>query len=169
MQKNVAGGVANSSKNFKPMAIPPYDPGKWNNNPTVLAGNNCYNYGNDIITNTFAQPGRGTGQDGPYPYACTGTTTAAVRDGLKSITNPDISPAEGHIAALVVSTTPGFSDYHWYRRETNGMWSHKPGRTAARNTDNSGRPISDPRNCDRGAYNNFCGFFNSVPGKVSIR
>ena len=26
--------------------------------------NNCYNYGNDIVTNTFAQPGRGTEHKG---------------------------------------------------------------------------------------------------------
>lgn len=169
IQKNVSGGVANSLRNFELMAIPPYDPGKWNNNPTILRNNNCYNYGNDTITNTFAQPGRGTGQEGPYPPSCAGTSAAATRDGLKSIPSPDVTPAEGHVCALVVSTTPGFFDYHWYRRDSNGMWSHKPGQTAARNTDNSGRPISDPRTCDRGPYNNFCGFFNSIPGKVVIR
>jgi hypothetical protein len=37
-----------------------------------------------------------------------------------------------------------------------GCWSHKPGSTAARNTDNSGRAIRDPRTCDRGSYTNFC-------------
>ncbi|MDD1017332.1 hypothetical protein [Pseudomonas rubra] len=169
IQKNVSGGVANSIKDFEIMAIPPYDPGKWNNNPTVLRNNNCYNYGNDTITNTFAQPGRGAGQEGPYPPTCKDTSAAAVRDGLKSIPNPDTTPTEGHLVALVVSTTPGFFDYHWYRRDSNGMWSHKPGQTAARNTDNSGRLISDPRNCDRGPYNNFCGFFNSMPGDIIIR
>lgn len=169
IQKNVAGGIANSIKNFELMAIPPFDPGKWNNNPTVMRNNNCYNYGNDTITNTFAQPGRGTGQEGPYPPTCAGTSAAANRDGLKSIPSPDITPAEGHIVALVVASNPGFLDYHWYRRDSNGMWSHKPGQTAARNTDNSGRLISDPRNCDRGPYNDFCGFFNSIPGKITIR
>lgn len=169
IQKNVVGGVANSVKNFELLSIPPYDPGKWNNNQTVLRNNNCYNYGNDTITNTFAQPGRGTGQSGPNPPACAGTSAAAIRDGLKSIPNPDISPVEGHICALVVSTTPAFFDYHWYRRDNNGMWSHKPGQTAARNTDNAGKLISDPRNCDRGPYNNFCGFFTTIPGKIMIR
>ncbi|MGK3371361.1 hypothetical protein [Citrobacter youngae] len=169
IQKNVSGGVANSLSNFELMAIPPYDPGKWNNNPTILRNNNCYNYGNDTITNTFAQPGRGTGQEGSYPPACLDTSAAAIHDGLKSIPSIDITPSEGHVCALVVSTTPGFFDYHWYRRDSNGMWSHKPGQTAARNIDNSGRPISDPRHCDRGPYNNFCGFFNSIPGKILIR
>lgn len=169
IQKNVSGGVANSLNNFELLAIPPYDPGKWNNNSTILRNNNCYNYGNDTITNTFAQPGRGTGQEGPYPPTCADTSAAAIRDGLKSIPNTDITPSEGHVCALVVSTTPGFFDYHWYRRDSNGMWSHKPGQTTARNIDNAGRLISDPRTCDRGPYNNFCGFFNSIPGKVVIR
>jgi len=169
IQKNVSGGIANSLSDFELMAIPPYDPGKWNNNSTVLRSNNCYNYGNDKITNTFAQPGRGSGQEGPYPPSCAGTSSAAVRDGLISIPNPDISPADGHIVALVVSTTPGLLDYHWYRMDSNNMWSHKPGQTAARNTDNSGRAISDPRTCDRGPYNNFCGFFNAIPARTTIR
>lgn len=170
IEKNVAGGVANSLQKMEMKAIPPYDPGKWNNDPAILQNNNCYNYGNDKITNTVAQPGRGSGLEAPSPYSCAGTSAAAVRDGLQSIPNPDLSLAEGHVAALVVSTTtPGFSDYHWYRRDSNGMWSHKPGRTAAKNTDNSGRPIVDPRKCDRGPYNEFCGFFNSIPGKISIR
>lgn len=169
IQKNVLGGIGNSASNFELLAIPPYNPLKWNTDPIVLRNNNCYNYGNDTITNTFAQPGRGSGQDGPYPPACPETAAAAARDGLVAIPNPNISPTEGHIAALVVSTTPGFFDYHWYRRDSNGMWSHKPGQTAARNTDNAGKLISDPRNCDRGFYNLFCGFFNSIPSKISIR
>lgn len=168
-QKNVSGGMANSMREFSLSAVPPFDPGKWNTNPTVLRNNNCYNYANDLITNTFAQPGRGTGQDGPYPPSCGGTADAAIRDGLIRLSSPDITPAEGQIVALVVSTTPGFFDYHWYRRDSTGMWSHKPGQTAARNTDNSGNTIGDPRECDRGPYNNFCGFFNAIPSKVHIR
>jgi hypothetical protein len=169
IQKNVKGGIANSLSGFEIMAIPPYDPGKWNNNPTILRNNNCYNYANDKITNTFAQPGRGSGQDGPYPPSCPGTGAAAVRDGQISIPNSDVTPAEGQIVALVISTTPGILDYHWYRRDSNNMWSHKPGQTSVRNVDNSGKLISDPRTCDRGPYNNFCGFFNSIPSKTTIR
>lgn len=169
IQKNATGGIANSMRSFDLMAVPPYNPAKWNNDPSILQANNCYNYGNDEITNTFAQPGLGSGQAAPYPPSCSGTTSAAVRDGLKQIPSPDVTPADGHIAALVVSTTVGFFDYHWYRLDSNALWSHKPGRTPARNTDNSGRLILDPRTCDRGPYNNFCGFFNSVPSKIMIR
>ncbi|RVG20629.1 hypothetical protein [Sinorhizobium meliloti] len=144
--------------------IPPYDPGKWNNESTIRTRNNCYNYGNDKITNTFAQPGKGSGQ--MYSSIdCGNVSSAARRDGQISIPNPNITPAEGHIIALVIA--PGY-DYHWYRRDSNGMWSHKPGQTPARNTDNSGNAISNPETCDRGPYTDFCGYFHCIPANTRI-
>lgn len=144
--------------------IPPYDPGKWNNDPTIRTRNNCYNYANDKITNTFAQPGRGSGQ--MYSAIdCGNVGSAAQRDRQIQIPNPNLTPAEGQIIALVIA--PGY-DYHWYRRDSNGMWSHKPGQTAARNTDNAGRPISSPETCDRGPYSNFCGYYHCIPANTRI-
>ena len=169
IRKNVSGGVANALKSFDFLAAPPFNPAKWNADPNIRTRNNCYNYANDKITNTFAQPGRGSGAVGPYPPSCPGTGQAAERDGQISIPNPDLTPAEGQIVALVVSTTPGFFDYHWYRRDENNMWSHKPGQTAATNRDNTGNPISDPRICDRGPYNLFCGFYHCIPSKTKIQ
>lgn len=169
IEKNVEGGAAANLQNIDLLTVPPYNPGKWNNDPYIRRSNNCYNYANDKITNTFAQPGRGSGQVGPYPYSCSGTGSASERDGQKSISNPDMTPAEGQIIALVVSTTPGFLDYHWYRRDSNTMWSHKPGQTPATNRDNSGRLISNPRTCNRGPYNNFCGFYLCIPSQTRIR
>ncbi len=34
---------------------------RWNNEDLIRYNNNCYNYGNDKITNSFAQPGRASG------------------------------------------------------------------------------------------------------------
>ena len=158
-----------SADSFGAVDEPSYNPGKWNNDPNIRMKNNCYNYANDKITNTFAQPGRGTGSTGPYPPQCSGTGDAAVRDGLSRVSNPSMTPAQGQIVALVVSPQPHFLDYHWYRRDSNGMWSHKAGETPARNTDNSGQLISNPETCDRGPYTNFCGYFHSVSAQVTIR
>jgi len=55
--------------------------------------------------------------------------------------------------ALVI--WPGV-DYHWYRQDDNGCWSHKPGSTPVTNLDDSGRFIADPLACDRGDYTDFC-------------
>jgi uncharacterized protein (DUF2141 family) len=90
-------------------AAPPFDSTKWNSSDAIRLHNNCYNYASDKITNTFAQPGKGSGQEGPYPPTCPDTGQAAVRDGQIVVKNPDVSPADGQIIALVVSSAPGFS------------------------------------------------------------
>lgn len=166
--KNVKGGVASKNKflkgSFERLAVPPFNPGKWNI-PSVQPYNNCYNYGNDKITNTFAQPGRGSGTI-ITDVDCAEVSAAAVRDGLISVTTTQATPATGHFVALVSAP---FFDYHWYRLDNNGMWSHKPGGTPAKNTDNSGKLIADPRTADRGPYTNFCGFFHCIPAQTTIR
>ena len=143
---------------------PPYNPGKWNNDPNILHRNNCYNYGCDLITNTFAQPGRGTGTQ-YSAMDCANVGSGAQRDGLRSVPNTASTPANGHYVALVI--WPG-ADFHWYRKDANNMWSHKPGQTPARNVDNSNQPISDPQNCNRGPYTQFCEYFNVDPATIHI-
>lgn len=166
--KNVRGGAASINKSLKGsfdlLTVPPYDAGKWNI-PGVQPRNNCYNYANDKITNTFAQPGRGSGAMAAN-LTCGEVGSASQRDGQITVISAVDTPKQGHYIALVVA--PNF-DYHWYRLDSNGMWSHKPGQTAAKNTDNSGKLISDPMNCNRGPYTDFCGFFHCIPLKTTIR
>lgn len=147
------------------LAVPPYNPGKWNNDPNIRTRNNCYNYANDKITNTFAQPGLGSGLQ-YSAFDCGNVGAASQRDRQVPTGAPSTTPAQGHFIALVI--WPG-RDFHWYRLDSNAMWSHKPGQTPARNTDNSGRTISDPRSCDRGPYTNFCQFFHCIPSNTNIR
>lgn len=61
IQKNSEGGIASSVQAFALKAVPPFNPSKWNNDLHVRRNNNCYNYAKNKITNTFAQPGRGSG------------------------------------------------------------------------------------------------------------
>ncbi|KRA75938.1 MULTISPECIES: LamG domain-containing protein [unclassified Lysobacter] len=132
---------------------PLYEPNSWNGGAAIIS-NNCYNYANNKRTNTFAQPGRASGQTA-VGMSCAVVHAAAVRDGLEPITDP-YDPGYKTTVALVVA--PG-EDYHWYRRDAFGTWSHKPGQTAATNLDNSGSPIYDPEYADRGPYTDFCGYF----------
>lgn len=136
-----------------------YNPGFWNNNPTIRSSNNCYNYASNKRTNTFAQPGRGSG----HMYTaitCPAVSQAALYDGLhrRYVCFPD-SEKPRYLVALVVAPGPDFVDFHWYRKNKEGFWSHKPGGTAVRNVDNSGRVITNPATCDRGPYTQFCGYF----------
>lgn len=131
-----------------------FQPGYWNDDATRKRYNNCYNYANNKTTNTFAQPGRAAGS--MYSsISCAAVHAAAVRDGLEPITDINASSYK-NIVALVAGTD---YDYHWYRRDANGKWTHKPGQTSATNRDNSGNEITDPRTANRGAYTDFCGFF----------
>lgn len=132
---------------------PVYNPAFWND-PAHQSRNNCYNYANNQRTDTFAQPGRATGHP-ITALSCPGVQPSAVSDGLRACPNftANLPAGRGWYVALVI--WPG-RDYHWYRQDKVGCWSHKPGQTAARNTDNAGHAITDPRTCNRGPYTVFC-------------
>lgn len=132
-----------------------FNPAFWNN-ASVISRNNCYNYATNRRTDTFAQPGRATGC---YPYAitCDNVTKGALCDGAHKRYNCfPATEAPRNLIALVV--WPG-RDYHWYRLHSEGFWGHKPGGTAAKNTDNCGKVIYNPETCCRGSYTQFCGYF----------
>jgi hypothetical protein len=143
------------------IANTPYNPGFWNT-PDAMPKNNCYNFAMNYRSDTFAQPGRISG----HMYTainCPAVGTAADFDGCHTYCS-----GSNKLVALVVSLTTGFIDYHWYRRQKEGFWAHKPGGTAARNVDNSNRLIDGvhltPANCDRGPYRYFCGYRYSPTG-----
>ena len=137
----------------------PYNPGFWNNNPVILNNNNCYNYASNKRTDTFAQPGLGCGKI-YTKINCVEVTKASLCDGLhKQFDCFPASEAPRYLVALVIAPGPGIVDFHWYRLMKEGFWAHKPGGTKVRNTDNSGKVITNPATCDRGPYTNFCGYF----------
>jgi hypothetical protein len=144
-----------------------FNPGFWNNDPNVRLHNNCYHYASNKRRDSChvapggGQPGAGCG----HMYTaitCPEVTRAALCDGLHRRFDcfPD-SEKPRYLVALVVAPGPGFVDFHWYRRQKEGFWGHKPGSTAARNYDNRGpgHVINDPQTCDRGPYTQFCGYF----------
>ena len=89
--------------------------------------------------------------------ACSNVIAGALSDGLHHRFNcfPD-SEKPRWLMALVVA--PGF-DYHWYRKQKEGYWGHKPGGTAAKNTDNNGAVVWNPETAARLPYTQFCGYF----------
>merc|ERR1712232_710997 len=104
--------------------------------------NNCYNYGTDILTNSFAQPGRRDfdGGDGLcshssrpcMPNTCEDVKKGALADGLTWVGTelPTQLPEEGHYVSLHIWPN---SNFHWLRMDATMKWSHKPGGTAVRN------------------------------------
>lgn len=86
-----------------------YDPNPWNGLFAMLH-NNCYNYANNKITDTFAQPGRGSGEGMLRVFFPASVRNAAINDGLENLeTDPGpIQPVprtpngKKHLVALVV-------------------------------------------------------------------
>lgn len=119
--------------------------------------NNCYAYGCDIASNSFAQPGRMHGYLIPDPPTGPGVQTGAEKDGLVySGTEAAELPGHadtsgGHFVALLISqadTDNGWpGDYHWVRcddNQTYQSWSQKDGSDQVTNFDFDGNLISDP-------------------------
>jgi hypothetical protein len=81
------------------------------------------------------------------------------------------SPPPGYDSvALAIDTG---IDYHWYRQDSHGRWSHKPGNTSATDVDASGNPITNPETADRDYsvtsgfnYSVFCGYFYVPAGGI---
>jgi hypothetical protein len=148
---------------------PAFEPDIWNDGGYMQDHNNCYNYACDMQTNTFAQPGRAAGLTLPESFGmqCYFVARYAIVDGLLRIGPRERNPSPGccHIVALVMATG---EDYHWYRLDDSGTWSHKAGRTEARDTDESGNIINDPAHADRGNYTDFCGYFYVCDCDVTI-
>jgi hypothetical protein len=75
--------------------------------------------------------------------------------------------------AMVVH--PG-EDYHFYRQDSDGWWSHKDGANKVKRFDAEGEPIWDPQTAardyrPRGSflnYRDFCGYY-CVPRRQPIR
>lgn len=81
-------------------------------------------------SNTFAQPGRISGHIYAAIY-CANVSSAADWDGCKTTCS-----GSSKNVALVVAPDPGFMDYHWYQRHSNGFWGrgrrcYSPGREAS--------------------------------------
>ncbi len=136
---------------------------EWNG--SHCGSNNCYNYASNSITDTFAQPGRGSGHE-YQEITADAIHAAALSDGYLDDCSQSTKKRNLHVGYCI---WPGV-DYHWYR-QTKRMdgelrWCHKPGGTPARNYDDSGQYITDPSTCDRGPYTIWGGFMYN-PGKMN--
>jgi len=99
----------------------------------------------------FHQPGSASGHP---KFSATKQKTCSDMIGRLLGDNPMLSvttftakcPAHTSKIALVVDAD---EDYHFFRQDSNGLWSHKPGGTAVTNKDADGRLIYDPKLANR--------------------
>lgn len=165
---------------------PEYNPDKYNKTRRMRESHNCFAYAFDHVempsldkcneescSVPFHQPGRASG----YPKwskvkgkRCPDILSRLHGDvsNLKEINFENKCPKNSSKIALVVDED---EDYHFYRQDSNGYWSHKPGATHVTPLDATGRPIYDPALASREYkksnlnYDKFCGYLCAPKGK----
>jgi hypothetical protein len=148
---------------------PKYEPDAWNSKPHIKDNHNCYSYGlNDLHGNR-----KGKAQPGYYAnYPPINLKEYNCNDIFKRIwkDNPSIYPTlfnnkcnKGYYKAFFTLSPKNHTDYHFYRQDKNGYWSHKPGRTDVTDKDAGDKRIINPAqaNRDYGGLNYYmpCQFF----------
>lgn len=193
---------------------PAYAPADWNDGGPVQTSTNCYAYAMDSRLGHPAggkpQPGDKSGTALSDPVNCADTTAAVVADGQPDAIakasrcpyneqekKPPPEKAGYYLVALVVTSKPSgydakdgvyyINDYHWYRQDEDGSWSHKPGHGVARNVDSAGKPVTNPETAARRDtvgttyipaakknvpvvvdYDTFCGYFYVKKGGAKV-
>lgn len=173
-----------------------YNPNSWNNTKTsqflwmkhyLYEYTNCYSYAVNAQVNPtthkleFMQPGQASGNViARGDLLNTNKVLSAIKSDathlgfeFNSIDASTPCPEGTYKVAFVIDNQYSSGDridydYHWYRQNSDGTWSHKPGKGLVRNIDNSNKIIMDPRTCNRNAgyglnYNLFVGFYTIRP------
>ena len=161
---------------FKKCDGPKYDPDMWDLSTVEHEKNNCYTYAviNDLEDDIIVkrQPGEKCGLK--FEYDCK-NLEEMIKCDFPEITKIDTIdsyvPCNHYRIALVLDKSGEFLDYHFYRQDLDGYWSHKTGHDPISNVDASNKKILNPQyidrnydkeNNDRFNYDVFCGYY-SVP------
>ena len=172
---------------------PYYEPDRYNKDIMTQETHNCFAYGMNVLDPSqltqcvgkptcelhYHQPG-GTVGLSKMLHKAEGRTCKVV-SRLMKYDVPEISrttfrkkcPVGKSKIALVVH--PG-EDYHFYRQDRDGMWSHKDGSNPVKRYDARGEPIFNPKHAARDYrpkgsflnYSDFCGFY-CVPRNKAIK
>ena len=159
---------------------PQYDLHKWNDSIKIKKNHNCYAYVLDIIDTSFKskpQPGYASG----YSYLsdndirkCDKMFERISGDNETFIKSTYKKPCpKGYNKGYLAVDDGEDTDYHFYRLDSNGFWSHKPGSTNVQNKNFNGNNIIAPHKARRESnshnYKKSCGYFcfKKENGKLS--
>lgn len=166
---------------------PEYNPDVFNKRKGLKEAQNCFAYAFDYrkipksctkndCNMPFPQPGIKSGHK-PWSKVNGKRCPDLVGRLLGDIPELKISTFKGRCPkyyskiAIVVDEN---EDYHFYRQDKNGWWSHKPGSSDVTNIDGTGRRIYDPKLASRYYpksdldYNEFCGYL-CAPKNIKIQ
>lgn len=158
---------------------PQYEPSKWNDDIKIKKTHNCYAYMFDIINTNFEkkpQPGYAAG----YSYLSDSEIRKCdtMFQRIKA-DNPSVIPSDfespcpsGYRKGYMAVDDGEDTDYHFYRLDNDGYWSHKPGSTEVLRANTNGLRIKAPHLAERRGsshhYKKSCGYFCFNPKKTVI-
>jgi hypothetical protein len=170
---------------------PKYEPEKWNKDILIKKSHNCYAYALNLINHrnkelckkymlknkiqnclhVRPQPGQYSGYLDEYQpifVSCDKIIRRMKKDNpmIKKLREKE-ECKDGYYKIALTCKEDG-TDYHFYRQDNNGLWSHKDSYKKATNKDSKRRIIKDPLFADRGKYKIFCGYF-SVPNEAKYK
>lgn len=155
---------------------PNYFPNEWNSNKSLMNKHNCYSYFlDDFNYNTKSKPQPGyysLGKDivkkqlnlnNTSKYSdCNLITNRILSDNPQIYKVKKNEPCIKNFYKGFLALDPN-NDYHFYRQDSNGFFSHKRGKNKVINKDSDGNLITDPSNANRKYsdynYNLSCDFF----------
>jgi hypothetical protein len=163
--------------------VPIFNPTIWNNVEDVKVGSQCYMYACNIYGLVGPNPGEASKElydnpcgivsiEKPSKYVC---LCGAIHDGLEfaGTHEPTYLPKGKMLVCLVYDDKkykdgrPKSFNYHWYRQDRDGTWSHKDGTKKATQLDYADNPITSVETADRhyvrSSDNKVC-IYNEVVG-----
>jgi hypothetical protein len=158
---------------------PDFNPDRFNKLKGIKEAHNCFAYAFDYIN--MPKSNNCNDSSCPVPFPQPGRTSGYPKwSKVKGKRCPDLlARLFGDVKGLKLSSfeekcKPNMSkialvadedeDYHFYRQDSNGFWSHKPGATSVTHLDATKRPIYDPQLASRKYddtslnYDKFCGY-----------
>lgn len=160
-QKNLGANYEDNkngeAEGFSPMSgsEPSFSPKTWNLKDNIKLNHNCFSYAINALHSKRKgkpQPGYFSGFNGVSDtnYKCDNFYKRLIRDipsmYLESFNKPCKPGFFKVFFALDPKSDP---DYHFYRQDDTGYWSHKPGRTEITDIDASKKKIINPKKANR--------------------
>jgi len=125
---------------------------------------NCYAYALNCPQIGWPAPGMLKGLDpddprlnekGRVDWTIENTNSGLETDGLVQISKRDAFSDQFHTVAVLCCGR----DFHFLRRDDDGLWSHKTSADNITRQDSKDKAIEEPEKANLGRYETFCGYF----------
>ena len=158
-----------------------YEPSKWNDDIFIRKSHNCYSYALNMIEKRRAkrcqkktlkkgyiclrrQPNNKNKED--EFHSCDELINNILKEypKIKRVAKNSPCPQGFYRVALFLLNRKDnhhltLNDFHFYRQDNNGFWSHKDGWRKATNKDKHGKLIREPEIIENKNKNKLCSYF----------